>query len=734
MAKANNNADEFNAFLEIYNLNLKIVQRYRDVLTRDADDFAARFYEYLIKHPATSKVLTRFEKEGGDIEALTQKQMQHLVAMIDNVDDPKYRSRLHAIGMVHYQRKIAPTWIMGAYRLYKEHLLYKIHQSTEIVACDRPLLLDTLNKLLYRDMGMMLEGYWRAATEAVAKEKNTVDVLQQRISDLLKNLPQILWSIDVVNNKPIYISPTTREISQLCMELPIPCLGWTLQEDRPKVEAAWQKALAGNTVTVESRVHSPDGQLRWFKRNFHPFIDDVGKVVRIDGIMEEITDVIQTRDKLRRLAITDALTGLANRALWYDHLNQALALIRRMPEKHAVVMMLDLNHFKPINDTLGHPAGDTILKQVAARLKGALRESDTLARLGGDEFAVLLPAEDDCKHSALVVSRKLHDCFEAPFNHAGNELYLGVSIGIATYPKDGQDADTLVRRADMAMYASKRNNLPYQFYKKSLDESPKRLRLMSQLKRSLRNREFELHFQPKIALSDGQVSGVEALIRWNHPEHGTLMPDSFIPIAEKMKLINDVTDWVLVNALQQFKQWRKMDIHTPIAINVSASSFKDRNFLNNIQTALAIADVPPECIEIEITENTLMSDIDQCTDILKTLSKMGIAIVIDDFGTGYSSLAYLKKLPIDHLKIDRSFVQDMDHHNSDTAIVRSVIELGHNLGIKVIAEGVERMDSLKILKELGCDAAQGYHIGRPMPAEQVDAWFKAAATANHLQI
>ncbi|MEJ2554404.1 MAG: EAL domain-containing protein, partial [Gammaproteobacteria bacterium] len=253
------------------------------------------------------------------------------------------------------------------------------------------------------------------------------------------------------------------------------------------------------------------------------------------------------------------------------------------------------------------------------------------------------------------------------------------------------------------------------------------LRLMSQLKQGLRKQEFQLHFQPKISLSDGRSSGVEALIRWNHPKHGVLLPDSFIPLAEKMNIINDVSDWVLIKALQQFMQWRTLGIDAPVAINVPASSFQDPQFLKNIRTALDVAEAPPESIELEITENTLMSNIDRCTETLKNLSRMGIKIAIDDFGTGYSSLSYLKRLPIDHIKIDRSFVQDMNRDDSDAAIVRSVIDLGHNLGIKVIAEGVEHQDSLALLRNLGCDAAQGYHIGRPMPAPQVDGWLKQAA-------
>jgi diguanylate cyclase (GGDEF)-like protein len=719
--------DEFNAFLQIDPEHLEIVQRYQELLLRNADNFASIFYDYLFRFPATAKMLEKYQQHGGDIESLTRKQIGHLFSLITDINDPNYQQRQQHIGEVHYQREIAPTWIMGAYRLYQQHLQTIVQQSTGIADADRTPLAESLNKLLFRDMGMMLEGYWHAATADIRHEKLKVDELQQQISNLMKNIPQMIWSIDVINNIPLYISPTVREISPICMELPIPCLAWTVQEDRPMVEAAWQEALTGKNIGVESRVHGPDDQIRWFRRTFHPFVNESGKVVRIDGIMEEITDAIQARNKLERMATTDALTGLANRALWYDRIHQSLAMVRRKVDKHVILMLLDLNHFKYVNDTLGHPVGDTILHQVAQRLKGILRDGDTLARLGGDEFAVLLPLEESRQHPAQTVAKKIHNSFNEPYKYAETEIYLGVAIGIASYPDDAQDADTLVRRADMAMYVSKRNDLPYQFYEAGVDEPPKQLQLISQMKQGLRKQEFELHFQPKINLANGHTAGAEALIRWSHPKHGTLMPDSFIPIAEKMGLINEVTDWVLASALQHSKRWRENGVHIPVAINVSARSFQDRNFFRNIQNALAIADASPDSLELEITENTLMSNIDYGAEVLRNLSKLGIAVAIDDFGTGYSSLSYLQRLPIDQLKIDRSFVQEMDNNDNDAAIVRSVIDLGHNLGIKVIAEGVERQDSMTILKNLGCDAAQGYHISRPMPATQFDSWLQERA-------
>ncbi|MBI5451793.1 MAG: EAL domain-containing protein [Gammaproteobacteria bacterium] len=714
---------EFNSFLQIDAPMLELARRYQDVLTRDAATFARIFYDYLFQFPVTSELLNTYQQEGGDLQALTNQQVAHLFSLVANADAPGYRAKQLYIGKVHYQRSISPSWIMGAYRLYHQYIHDIIQTSIDIADHDRATLADSLNKLLFRDMGMMLEGYWMTAAAVIDQEKTRIDELQQQISSLLKNLPQVIWSIDVINNRPIYISPTVRKISPIDMQLPIPCLAWTVQQDRPAVEAAWNKALAGSSTVVESRVHAPDDQIRWFKRTFHPFTDSTGRVMRIDGIMEEITDTIEARNRLQVLAETDALTALANRSQWYDRINNALTCVQSMRGKHVIVMLLDLNNFKHINDTLGHPVGDAVLKQVAHRLKHALREDDTVARLGGDEFAVLLPCEDEAVRPAQAVARKIQACFERPYQFDEHELFLGVSIGIASYPDHGKNTDVLVRRADAAMYKAKRDHLDYQFFEKSLEPTAPKSPWISRIKKGLSNQEFELHFQPKILLNDGRAAGVEALIRWNHPQHGMLMPDSFIPVAEKMRLINDVTDWVLMQALQHSRQWREQGIATPVAINISASSLQNRNFIRNVQAALEAADAMPDHIEIEITENTLMADIDQSAKVLKELSRIGVAIAIDDFGAGYSSLAYLKKLPIDHLKIDRSFVQDMDRNDNDATIVRTIIDLGHNLGIKSIAEGVERPAALAMLREMGCDAAQGYHISRPVPAVGINGWF-----------
>ncbi|HHJ81104.1 MAG TPA: EAL domain-containing protein, partial [Candidatus Tenderia electrophaga] len=577
-------------------------------------------------------------------------------------------------------------------------------------------------------------GYWQAAGRTIEVEKNKVEHLQQQISDLLTNIPQVIWSIDVVNNKPLYISPTVEEISPISMALPIPCLAWTIADDRPKVEAAWARAMVGETITIESRVQAPGNKLRWFKRTFHPFIGHEGSVIRIDGIMEEITAAKLAHTKLELMATTDELTGLANRALWHDRINQNIAIAKRETDKHVVLMLLDLNHFKYVNDTLGHTAGDVVLRQVSHRLEKELREGDTLARLGGDEFAILLPLVGEGKSTAIKVAQKIQASFKEPYFFNGNELYLGVAIGISVYPQHGDDADTLVRCADVAMYRSKRNNLPYQFYKTGMDEPYRnQIQLVSNIKRGLKQDEFELYYQPKIHLETGRISGLEALIRWHHPTQGCLAPADFIPIAEQMGLMKELTEWVVATALKQNMQWGRTGIHTPIAINVSARSFQDHRFVQSIKNALEISAASPESLELEITENTLMSNIDSAIGVIKSLSNLGVKVSIDDFGTGYSSLSYLKRLPIDELKIDQSFVKNMDKDKNDVAIVMSVIDLGHNLGFKVVAEGVERKKPMQMLRALGCDTAQGYHISHPMPTASVAGWMTGAgARANYI--
>ena len=717
--------EAFNRFLGIQEADRGILKRYHNNLIEGGEEFAEVFYSYLQAYPATADILRRHEERGGKIAGLVHSQLQHLWNFLSGHTDEKSAERLAHVGELHQRFGIEPVWVMGAYLLYWDHLHARLQDHSKIEAADVPLLEDAIGKLLFRDMGLMLEGYWNAAMAAVDVEHRKVEVLQSQVTSLLSNLPQILWSVDVVNNQPLYISPSTRKICPIDVEMPIPCLGWTVPDDRDTVQRAWQRALAGEQVEVESRVIAPGENLRWFRRVFQPFRDASGRVVRIDGLMEDATDAKLTIERLHRLATTDSLTGLHNRALLLDRLDQAMASARRNPGRpHVVLMLMDLDHFKEINDTLGHPAGDAILRMVAERLKAALRDADTLARLGGDEFAILLPDVKNGRKTAEKVARNILASFKKPFLHGGQELYLGAGIGIVVFPEHGEEVDTLMSRADVAMYGAKHRDIAHVFYDAASDpHTPERLQLSGELRRALDHQEFELYYQPQIDLRQRRVVGVEALIRWRHPQRGILLPDQFISLAERTGLINPITDWVMTEALQQCRTWRAAGLRLRVAVNMAGRSFQQPDLVDKILGLLLSVGTLPECLEIEITENVLMADIEHGAQILQRLNEAGITITIDDYGTGHSSLAYLKMLPLHTLKIDKSFVLEMARDEDDAVIVRSTVDLAHNLGYRVVAEGVENKETLEMLGVLGCDSIQGNFLGVPGNSTDINRWF-----------
>jgi len=428
----------------------------------------------------------------------------------------------------------------------------------------------------------------------------------------------------------------------------------------------------------------------------------------------DITDRKQWEQALEHQALHDGLTQLPNRTLLQDRLHQAILAAQR-EDRVLALLVMDLDGFKEVNDSFGHHSGDLLLQQIGPRLRSALREADTVARLGGDEFAVLLPGAqaDDAATSA----RRLLQALERPFVVEGRNLSIGASFGVSLLPDHGSDADTLLRRADIAMYVAKRTHSGYTLYEPDQDShTPNRLAFIGELRSALELDQIVLHYQPLMNLRTGQFDRVEALARWQHPEHGLLPPASFIPLAEETSLIGPFSQWVLNAALHQCHDWNEAGKRVSVAINLSAQNLHDPVFPGAISNALRKWDVAPSCLKIEITESTLMADPQRALEILQHLRGMGVGISIDDFGTGYSSLSYLKRLPVDEIKIDKSFVLNMANDDSDAAIVRSTIGLGHDLGLSVVAEGVENQETLDLLTALGCDVAQGLHLAAPSPA------------------
>jgi diguanylate cyclase len=427
----------------------------------------------------------------------------------------------------------------------------------------------------------------------------------------------------------------------------------------------------------------------------------------------------RAEERLRYLANYDPLTELPNRNLLYERLEQALVTTGQP----LALMLLDLDHFKDINDTMGHQMGDLLLQQVGSRLQGAMRDRDTVARLEGDEFGILLPGADE--EGATLVAHRILEALKPPFMVADLAVDARASVGIAISPKHGKDKDTLMRRADIAMYFAKESATGYALYSPDRDSySPNRLALMAELHRAVENNQLFLVYQPKVDLRTARVIGLEALARWRHPEVGLIPPDQFIPMAERTGFIKSLTIWALNAALSQSRLWRQQGIEMPVSVNLSTRTLHDSNFPDHVSELLKHHGVGPEQLELEITESVIMADPAHALEILTCISHMGVALSIDDFGTGYSSLGYLKKLPVQAVKIDKSFVINMPTDPNDAVIVRSTIDLAHNLRLKVVAEGVENRNVWDRLVYLGCDQAQGYYTSPPLEAQELTKWLQ----------
>ncbi len=434
-------------------------------------------------------------------------------------------------------------------------------------------------------------------------------------------------------------------------------------------------------------------------------------------------EVQRRQESLEHQALHDALTGLPNRVLMQDRLAQAIALAERT-RSGVAFMLMDLDGFKEVNDTLGHQAGDLLLVRVAERLREVLRRADTVARLGGDEFGLVVPhaSAEEAEH----VARKVLAALARPVRLEGHNLYVGGSIGIALYPEHGTDPYQLLRHADVAMYQAKRSGRGYAFYEERLDDhSVARLSLLGELREAIHGGGLRLHYQPKVRIADGAPVTVEALARWRHPERGDLQPEEFVPLAEKAGLVQELTRWVLAEALAQCSRWRRRGLRLGVAVNLSVWDLHDRDLPRQVMRALQGFGLPPNVLTLEITESAAMSEPERARAVLGELHAQGVRIAIDDFGTGFSSFAHLKEFPAHELKIDKSFVTDMCHDDDDAVIVRSLVDLGHNLGREVVAEGVEDQDTWDILAILRCDYAQGHHVARPMPAERLATWLRS---------
>lgn len=574
---------------------------------------------------------------------------------------------------------------------------------------------------LFEYQGQMMNvAFVRDITERKRME-DAVAAREREFRSLAENSPDTIARYGR-DNRRLYVNPTYAEQAEGSADV---LLGKTPSEC----------PVYANTDAYEARLaevfasgKGTEFELKWADRGgrevcslirLTPEFGNDGDVASVLAVGRDITELYASRLKIHQMAFYDTLTSLPNRALFGDRLRHMLTDASRRSQL-ASVMMLDLDRFKTVNDTMGHPAGDELLRETALRLSTCVRAYDTVARLGGDEFAILLPevrSGDDLGR----VATKMLEALNQPFLVDGKEVFISCSVGIALYPSDSTEADDLLKFADLAMYSAKRsgrNN--FRFYSKELTESAnERLMLESELRHAIEREELRLYYQPKVRLNDGTLIGSEALLRWAHPQRGIVQPDKFIGIAEDSGLIVEIGKWVLHEACRAACAWNGADkpLHK-VAINLSARQFQAGALVNTVCRALEETGCHPEWVELEITESLLLDEESNVLETLRTFSSLGISIAIDDFGTGYSSLSYLARFPVDVLKIDRSFVHGVttDHYSAE--LVRAIMTIAHSLGYQVVAEGVETEKEAAILKTHGCEIAQGYLYGRPLPRQE----------------
>lgn len=593
-----------------------------------------------------------------------------------------------------------------------------------------PILFDLEAGPRYDEAGKFI-GTIVGLMDVTARRQNEEE-LRKSIAKLAKaeELAQIgAWSYDEATGMMM----SSAELQRLLGMPPVATtisLTTALEVFHPADRALVTRALSasareGERRHDELRIRRPDGEERVLLFQSEPVRNETGHVVRVDGFAQDLTERKRSEARLEYLATHDSLTDLPNRRLLEDRLTQTIVHLERRPGDYLAVLFLDLEGFKFVNDSLGHAFGDELLKRVARVLQASVRRGDTVARQGADEFIVLLRdlrrAED-----VTVAAQKIQKAFERALSIQERELYVAFSIGASLYPADGKDAATLLKNADAAMYRAKQAGGGVQFYTRALSEhASERVRLEVDLRRALEQGEFELYYQPLVAFASRRIVGAEALIRWNRPGAGLVLPGRFIPMAEESGLIGPIGEWVLVAACEQVARWRGTTLPpVRVSVNVSASQFQNGGIEERVAAMARRDDFAPASLELEITERVVMSDAEDAIQRLARLRALGVHLSIDDFGTGYSSLAYLRRLPVDKIKIDRTFVQDLPSSEDAKTLVLAVIELSHAFGFTVLAEGVETRQQAQFLARNGCEELQGYYVAKPMPSAQFEQFLR----------
>ncbi len=643
------------------------------------------------------------------MEAIHQHRVKR-VSALDAVSE-NWKQRLEYEGI--QDSLFIPFYLAGGHA----QAVIGLHSTEKQTFDDRIEKLMTEFSISLRLICQMIEdqGLMRLHRTAVENVANAI-----MITD---NQGRIEWVNDAFSKQTLYTLP------EILGETPR-ILNSNLPESNTHLEAMWQTIKAGKVWSGEIINRRKDGALMSVYQTVTPLFDDIGSITHYISVSEDVTERNEQIKRIAFMATHDELTQLPNRTLLDDRLQQAIAHAQRQ-QSLVAVLFVDIDHFKYINDSLGHQVGDELLKTLAHRLTSALRQEDTVARFGGDEFVIILP-EVDGVNSIKTITHHLLQEIKKPFHILEHELIITGSIGISLYPDDGHSADELIQNADSAMYQAKEQGRnTSQFFTTEINEKiTRRLTLEKALRKAVENQEFILYYQPKVDLSTQSVVGVEALIRWERPQQGLVSPAEFIPLAEETGVILEIGHWVMECACRQMKDWQaRFPKLKNISINVSARQFWQDNFLREVTDILERTRVDPHKIEFELTESLVMNDMEQAIAMMQALSKLGITLSIDDFGTGYSSLSYLQHLPVDILKIDRSFVQDLTEKHADSAIICSIMALAKNFNLQVVAEGIEHHFQHQALAQLGCQFGQGYLYSRPVHADEIETLL--ATQADH---
>lgn len=705
---------ERKAFLEFTGADVALLKELHVHLEASRDAFSEAFYNHLQRFPEIVPLLDDAEK----LERLKRTQSAYFSQLTEGDYGADYVAHRLRVGMTHQRIGLTPKWYFGAYRKYLGEFMPIIFHLLEGDAEKSFATYNALLKIIFFDMELALDTYFHAEHQSIIRARRYAE---QIIADMPSGLMVVDAELNVHSVNEALLKMTDFGTADACVGLPASeLLG--VDED---LTAEFQNVLEHGGMRSELSLERHNAQDRkYYLANISRAQMEQEHVLLL-FMVQDITAYRKAEEQVRWLANFDALTGLPNRTLLTDRINFALSMAQRNHAQLAV-MFLDLDHFKYINDTLSHHIGDELLKEVAYRLKSAVREQDTVSRQGGDEFILVLPDTD--ADGAAHLAEKLLGVIAQRYRIEQHELTITPSIGIAMYPGDGEDFESLLKCSDVAMFRAKhdgRNN--YQFFTQEMQtHSVRTLQLENALRYALEHDQLRLHYQPQISLQDGRIIGAEALLRWQHPELGTVSPSEFIPIAEASGQIVAIGEWVLRSAAYQLKTWMDRGLAPmTIAVNLSAVQFRHVRLPELVTQILDEAKLPPQYLELELTEGVAMNDPQGAITVMNDLHERGVRMSVDDFGTGYSSLGYLKRFQVYKLKIDQSFVRDISQDPEDKAIVAAIISMANSLGMQTIAEGVETPGQLAFLRLQGCDEVQGYYFSKPLPADQFEAFVRS---------